>query len=82
LLRGFVCEEDGLLGYVWVGGLGWWEGEGGWRGRPGGWAGRDVHVLGEHVAGWAAGGVVVGYLDEDLEEVLDYVLDVLCSGLG
>jgi hypothetical protein len=62
---------------------------GGWVGLVGGGrrvegetGGRDVHVLGEHIAGWAAGGVVVGYLDEDLEEVLDYVLDVLCSGLG
>jgi hypothetical protein len=39
----------------------------------------DVQVLGERVAGWAAEGVVVGDLDQDLEEVLDYVLDLLCG---
>jgi hypothetical protein len=26
-----------------------------------------VHILGENIAGRAAGGVVVGYLDENLE---------------
>ena len=41
-----------------------------------------VHVLGEDIAGRAAGGVVVGYLDEDLEQVLDYILDVLCVGVS
>jgi hypothetical protein len=57
--------------------------EGAEKGRLGwGRNGRDVHVLGQHVACWSAGGVVIGYLDEDLEEVLDDVLDVLCSGLG
>lgn len=37
-----------------------------------------VQVLSERVAGWAAECVVVVYLDHHLEEVLDYVLDVLC----
>ena len=38
-----------------------------------------LHVLGEGFAGWAACGVVVGDLGEDLEEVLDYVLGAFCG---
>lgn len=64
---------SGVVRIDWVG-VGWVVGLEGWE--------ACLHVLGEDIAGRAAGGVVVGDLDENLEQVLDYILDVICAGVS